>query len=124
YLSPHRAEGFGLSLLEAMSVGKPVIATNYSGNVDFMTADNSYPIDYRLVALTRDYGPYMRGAEWADPDLDHIAALIRHVVEHQDEAKTRGARAQSDVAQGWTPAATGAHIRRRLEAVRQGRTAL
>ncbi len=124
YLSPHRAEGFGLSLLEAMSLGKPVIATNYSGNVDFMTADNSYPIDYRLVALTRDYGPYMRGAEWADPDLDHIAALIRHVVEHQDEAKTRGARAQSDVAQGWTPAATGAHIRRRLEAVRQGRTAL
>ena len=58
YLSPHRAEGFGLTLLEAMSLGKPVVATNYSGNVDFMTSDNSYPVDYRLVALTRNSSPF------------------------------------------------------------------
>ena len=123
YLSPHRAEGFGLSLLEAMSLGKPVVATNYSGNVDFMTAGNSYPVDYRLVALTRDYGPYMRGAEWADPDLDHMGALIRHVVEHPEDALARGSQARADVARDWTPAVTGAHVRQRLEAVRQGRPA-
>jgi glycosyltransferase involved in cell wall biosynthesis len=123
YLSPHRAEGFGLSLLEAMSLGKPVVATNYSGNVDFMTASNSYPVDYRLVALTRDYGPYMRGAEWADPDLDHMGALIRHVVEHPEDALARGTQAKSDVARDWSPAVTGAHVRQRLEAVRQGRPA-
>ena len=123
YLSPHRAEGFGLSLLEAMSLAKPVVATNYSGNVDFMTADNSYPVDHRLVALTRDYGPYMRGAVWADPDLDHMGALIRHIVAHPEDAKARGARAKADVALHWTPAATGAHVRQRLEALRRGRTA-
>ena len=124
YLSPHRAEGFGLSLLEAMSLGKPVVATNYSGNVDFMTAENSYPVDYRLVALNRDYGPYMRGAVWADPDPDHMGAAIRHVVEHPEDAKARGARAKSDVAQRWTPAVTAPSVRQRLDAIRQGRTAL
>ena len=122
YLSPHRSEGFGLSLLEAMALGKPVVATNYSGNVDFMTADNSYPVDYRLVALTRDYGPYMRGAVWADPDLDQMGAMIRHVAEHPEEAQRRAARARSDVAQHWTPAVTGAIARDRLESIRQGRT--
>lgn len=124
YLSPHRAEGFGLTLLEAMSLGKPVVATNYSGNVDFMTADNSYPIDYRLVALTRDYGPYMRGAVWADPDLDQMGAVIRHIAQHPEEARARGARAREDVERDWSPAMTGARVRARLETIRQVRTAL
>ncbi len=44
YLSPHRSEGFGLTMLEAMCLGKPVIATAYSGNTDFMTAENSFPL--------------------------------------------------------------------------------
>ena len=123
YLSPHRAEGFGLTLLEAMSLGKPVVATNYSGNVDFMTPENSYPIDYRLVTLTRDYGPYMRGAEWADPDLDQMGAVIRHIAEHPEDGKARGAQAKADVERLWTPAVTGARVRERLEAVRQGRLA-
>jgi glycosyltransferase involved in cell wall biosynthesis len=124
YVSPHRSEGFGLTLLEAMALGKPVVATNYSGNVDFMTAANSYPIDYRLLALTRDYGPYMRGAEWAEPDLDQMAGAIRDVVAHPDEARARGARARADVERDWSPAATARHVRERLESIRQGRTAV
>lgn len=120
YLSPHRSEGFGLSLLEAMALGKPVIATNYSGNVDFMTAENSYPIDYRLIALTRDHGPYMRGAVWADPNLDQMAAAIRQVVERPDEAHARGAQARADVERDWSPAATARAVRARLEAIRAG----
>ncbi len=48
YVSLHRAEGFGLGLAEAMYLGKPAIATNYSGNVDFMTPENSYLVEYRL----------------------------------------------------------------------------
>jgi glycosyltransferase involved in cell wall biosynthesis len=123
YLSPHRSEGFGLTLLEAMSLGKAVVATNYSGNVDFMTPENSYPIDFRMVALNRDYGPYMRGAVWADPDLDQMAAAMRRIVEQPDEARARGARARADVERDWSPAVTGARVRERLEAIRQGRTA-
>jgi glycosyltransferase involved in cell wall biosynthesis len=121
YLSPHRAEGFGLTLLESMALGKPVIATAYSGNMDFMTAENSFPLDFRLVSLTRDYGPYMRGAVWADPDVDQAAALIRTIALAPAEAAARGARAQRMVHELYSPASTGAAMRTRLEAIRAGR---
>ena len=121
YLSPHRAEGFGLTLLESMALGKPVIATAYSGNMDFMTAENSFPLDYTLVPLTRDYGPYMRGAAWAEPDIDKAADLIRHVVNARDDAAARGARGRRMVEELYSPAVTGAAMRARLEAVRGGR---
>jgi glycosyltransferase involved in cell wall biosynthesis len=49
YVSLHRSEGFGLGIAEAMLLGKPVIATGYSGNMDFMRPDNSCLIDYSLV---------------------------------------------------------------------------
>ena len=49
YVSLHRSEGFGLTMAEAMAVGKPVIATRYSGNVDFMNDENSYLVDYEIV---------------------------------------------------------------------------
>ncbi len=121
YLSPHRSEGFGLTLLEAMRLGKPVIGTAYSGNMDFMTPENSYLLDYSLITLTRDYGPYMRGAVWADPDVDHAARLIRNVVEQPHEAAARGARACADAIRDWSPEATGRALRARLEAIRGGR---
>jgi hypothetical protein len=85
-----------------------------------MTPDNSYPIEYRLTPLTRDYGPYIRGAEWADPDLDHAARLIRRVVEDRADALARGERARADVARDWTPAATAPRMRARLERLRSG----
>ena len=121
YLSPHRAEGFGLTLLEAMRLGKPVIGTAYSGNMDFMTPANSYLLDYSLVTLTRDYGPYFRGAVWAEPDVDHAARLIRDIVGNRVEAAGRGARARADVERDWSPAVTGEAVRARLDAIRAGR---
>ncbi len=119
YFSPHRSEGFGLTMLEAMSLGKPVIATAYSGNLDFMTPDNSFPLGYRLTTLERDYGPYTRGASWADPDLDEAARLLRLIVEQPDEAQRRGEAAQRQLAAERSPAATGAVVRERLEAIRR-----
>ncbi len=121
YLSPHRAEGFGLTLLEAMRLGKPVIGTAYSGNMDFMTPKNSYLLDYSLVTLTRDYGPYFRGAAWAEPDVDHAARLIRDVALNPADAAARGARACADVERDWTPAVTGKAVLDRLDAIRSGR---
>jgi glycosyltransferase involved in cell wall biosynthesis len=123
YVSPHRAEGFGLTMLESMRLGKPVIGTAYSGNMDFMTEDNSFPLPYRLTPLTRDYGPYMRGAEWAEPDLGEAARLMRLVHEAPDDARARGHRAQEQIARQRDPATTGAALRQRLEEIRTGQAA-
>jgi glycosyltransferase involved in cell wall biosynthesis len=123
YVSPHRSEGFGLTMLESMRLGKPVIGTAYSGNMDFMTEDNSFPLPYRLTPLTRDYGPYMRGAEWAEPDLAEAARLMRVVHEQPAEARERGRRAQEQIARQRDPATTGAALRQRLEEIRAGRAA-
>ena len=109
-------------MLEAMSLGKPVIATAYSGNLDFMTPDNSFPLAFKMVTLDRDYGPYMRGASWADPDLDQAAHLMRLIVEHPDEGRARGEVARLQIAHERNPIATGAIVKARLEAIREGRT--
>jgi len=64
-LSLHRAEGFGLLLAEAMLHEVPVVATNWSGNVDFMSAEDSGLVGYRLVPPNDPQGTYnLPGAEW------------------------------------------------------------
>ncbi len=118
YLSLHRGEGFGMTMGESMLLGKPVIATNYSGNVDFMTPENSYLVDYRIVPLTRDYGPYMRGNVWADPDVAQAAQFIRQVALDRTAAADKGRLARRDIEATRTPALTGAAMRARLDAIR------
>ena len=120
YLSLHRGEGFGMTMGEAMLLGKPVIATNYSGNVDFMTPDNSYLVDYRVVPLTRDYGPYMRGFVWADADVPQAAQFIREVALNRDAAAEKGRAARRDMLATRLPEHTGIAMRERLEAIRRG----
>ena len=115
-VSLHRAEGLGLGMAEAMSLGKPVIATAYSGNTTFMDVGNSLLIPYELVELERDYGPYERGNVWADPDLDAAAAALRKVAESPAWAADLGRRAASDIARRLNPGVTAARISERLKA--------
>jgi glycosyltransferase involved in cell wall biosynthesis len=115
-VSLHRAEGFGFTPAEAMALGKPVIATRYSGNLDYMDDNNSFLVDAALVTIGEHGGPYPQEGHWAEPDLDQAAALMRRVVENPDEARARGARAAQDMAERWSPAAAGAIMRTRLEA--------
>jgi glycosyltransferase involved in cell wall biosynthesis len=80
YVSPHRAEGFGRTLTEAMLMGKPVVATNYSGNQFFMNPQISFPVDYELVPVKAgDY--YFVETEdqavWANPSITHMASQMR-----------------------------------------------
>lgn len=78
YLSLHRSEGFGLTILEAMRHGLHAVATGWSGNMDFMTGDLAHPVPYTLTPLNAQRGPY-KGlkARWAEPDVHAAAAILR-----------------------------------------------
>lgn len=83
YVSLHRAEGFGLVLAEAMLVGTPVIATNYSANTEFMNSDVACMVDYRLVEMEEDIPPYKKGNYWAEPNIDTAASYMKMLFEDQ-----------------------------------------
>lgn len=114
YVSLHRAEGFGVTLAEAMALEKPVIATGYSGNMDFMTRENSLPVRYELVPIERDYGPYKRGFVWADPDTDHAAELMRWVYENREAARALGRQARQDILGSLTAESVAKMMKERL----------
>ena len=114
YVSLHRSEGFGLTMAEAMAIGKPVIGTGYSGNLDFMNAKNSYLVEYELGRVGPDCEIYPPEGTWAAPSVEHAAELMRRVVQRPEEAAAIGARAREDVAKELSPQATGEAMRRRL----------
>jgi 2-polyprenyl-3-methyl-5-hydroxy-6-metoxy-1,4-benzoquinol methylase/glycosyltransferase involved in cell wall biosynthesis len=117
YVSLHRSEGFGLTMAEAMSLGKPVIATAYSGNMDFMTQSDSFLVNYHLTPLSRDYEPYERGSLWAEPDLNHAAELMRLVYEDKLAAERAGRRARRAMLRQFAPGAIAQIVRTRLAAL-------
>lgn len=97
YVSLHRAEGFGLGLAECMAMGKPVIATAWSGNVDFMREGNSCLVDYRLVPVGSGEYPHGEGSCWAEPDIEHAAEWMRRLVGDPALATRIGRKAAEDV---------------------------
>jgi glycosyltransferase involved in cell wall biosynthesis/SAM-dependent methyltransferase len=117
YVSLHRSEGFGITMGEAMYLGKPVIATGYSGNVDFMTRENSYLVDHELAAIGPGADPYPAEATWAEPDLDHAAALMREVFDDPAEAQRRALRGQADIRASHSLVAAGTKMSQRLTTV-------
>lgn len=83
-VSLHRAEGFGLVLAEAMLLGTPTIATNWSSNTEFMTSEVSCLVDYKLITITKDMGPFKKGNHWADPDVSEAAGFMKKLYEDKD----------------------------------------
>jgi len=97
YVSLHRSEGFGLTMAEAMVLGKPVIATGYSGNLDFMNEENSYLVPWNLSEVPPGCDPYPAGDHWAEPDLAVAATLMRRVVEDPDKAAAVSSRGEESI---------------------------
>ena len=81
-LSLHRSEGFGLVPAEAMLLGRPVIATGWSGNMDFMDRDSAVLIDAKMIPTADPRGIYqVRGAVWADPDHGQAVQALRRLAD-------------------------------------------
>lgn len=95
-VSLHRAEGFGLPMLEAMAHGVPVVATGWSGNTDFMDGDNSLLVPYELVPVADEAGIYS-GSIWADPDVEAAADLLRRLADDPDLHERLAAAAHASV---------------------------
>jgi glycosyltransferase involved in cell wall biosynthesis len=116
-VSLHRSEGFGLILAECMYLGKPVVATNWSGNTDFMTQQNSCPVNYDLVTLRQDYGPYTKGNIWAEPDIEHAAWHMQRLVQDQNLRQALAEQARETILRYFSPQAVAMMYRKRLELI-------
>jgi hypothetical protein len=90
-----------------MAWGKPVVATGYSGNLDFMDETNSVLVPYELVPIPSGCDPYPTDARWAEPDLDAAADAMREIADDQGLARTLGERAASDISRLHSPEVRG-----------------
>ncbi|MGH9655742.1 MAG: glycosyltransferase, partial [Bryobacteraceae bacterium] len=124
FVSLHRSEGFGLGIAEAMYLAKPVIATNYSGNVDFTKPDNSCLVDYRLVPVQEGEYLFPEGQVWADPNLEQAAAYMRRLAEDREYANEIGSNAAAFIRRQHSARATGARYARRLKQITAARAML
>ena len=120
YVSLHRSEGVGLTMAEAMLLGKPTIATGYSGNLDFMTPENSYLVRYERTLIAEDTPPYPKGFVWAEPSVEHAAELMRRVVGNLDEARAVGERGRADARRLLSPEVAGRRMAARLAEIARG----
>ena len=120
YLSLHRSEGFGLGLAESMFLGKPVIGTAYSGNMEFMDETNSLLVDYHLTPVGEGEYPFPDGQQWAEPSEEHAAELMRRLVGDRAFGIDLGARARAHMQQHFSATAVGAGVADRLSQILDG----
>jgi glycosyltransferase involved in cell wall biosynthesis len=122
YVSLHRSEGLGLTMAEAMLLAKPVVATRYSGNLDFMEPSHSLLVDYELQQI-EGHSPeyvskfYQGDAFWANPSIEHAAHAMRWMYEHPEEAKAMGLLAKEHAERVLSPKAAGHRLKDRLDEI-------
>jgi len=114
YVSLHRSEGFGQTLAEAMMLGKPVIATDYGGSAEFVSSLTGFPVRFSRTRVGPGSAPYDADDEWAEPDLDHAAELMRLVATDPQAAAEQGARGREFVSNHHSHMAVGVAIADRL----------
>jgi hypothetical protein len=117
YVSLHHAEGAGLTITDALALGKPVIATGWSGNMDFMNVGNSFPVRSELIQLEENIGSYAMGEFWAEPSVEDAAEFMRFVYCNPDEARARGQVARQEIETMYSEQAIGVLLRQRLDTI-------
>jgi len=113
-ISLHRAEGFGFAPAEMMFLGKPVIATGWSGNMEFMTPMNSFPINYTLKKLERNVGVYESGLEWAEADVEHASYCLTQVINDKNLYERISKLARATLVTHFNPSFIGEQYKQRI----------
>jgi len=113
-VSLHRSEGFGLVLADAMAIELPVIATGYSGNLEFMPPGSAELVPWQLQPIARTCGDYRQGWRWAEPDRDAAATAMRRLVDQPGAAQALARRGAVAVRERLSMERLGAIVRQRL----------
>jgi glycosyltransferase involved in cell wall biosynthesis len=119
YVSPHRSEGLGLTIIEAMAVGKPVIVTNFGGVVDFIDEDTAFPLPYKLIEVGEGNAPYPRSYTWADPNFDALKRTMLRIFDDRASACAVGFKASQFVRDRFSVDRARKEVRRALEEIWQ-----
>ncbi len=114
YISLHRGEGWSYPLFEAAGRGTPVIATGYSGPLDYLDPVAHQLVRYRLVPVRQPYRYYSPRMEWADPELDDAVARLRWVYAHREIARQRSQTAATAIREAYDLKNVGAAAKDRL----------
>jgi glycosyltransferase involved in cell wall biosynthesis len=117
FVSLHRSEGVGLGLSAAMFLKKPVVATGYSGNLDFMTEENSCLVRYDLCNVPDEAYPFAEGQVWAEPDIAHAVDYMVKLVSDRDYARELGERASRHIRVNFSYRATGLRYLSRISEI-------
>ncbi len=118
YLSFHKNEGFGIPLAEAMMVGNPVIATDYGGTKDFVSAENAYPIPYQETPVYGMPWPTYKGDQvWADINVMEARKAMRRVFENREEGKIKGIAGKKLITDQYSWGVIGQLMKNRLETI-------
>ena len=114
YVSLHRSEGFGLTLAESMLMGKPVITTGYSGNMDFTNPETALLVDYKLVQVQPGDYPFSRGEMWAEPNVQQACEYMRELVEDSTFALPLAQKGVELIRNSFNTTAMGKRYKKRL----------
>lgn len=114
-VSLHRSEGFGRGPAEAMSLGKPVVVTGYSGNMDYCNEANAFIVDYRLIRVKPGEYPHADGQKWADADISHAVQCMRDVIFDPALARQKARMGKEYINKFHSPHYIGQRYQRRLQ---------
>jgi glycosyltransferase involved in cell wall biosynthesis len=117
FVSLHRSEGFGRGMAEAMALGRPAIATGYSGNLDFMPPGVGLLVDYQMIPVAPGAYPQGDGQAWADASPEHASRLLEQLMDAPAEARAMGARGKAFIAEHYSLKTVGARALERLTAI-------